>query len=63
MSFEKNNGQEQRNFWKEDFGDSYVDRSQNLNSVNETYKNLIGLTFNELYESFFKNFGKDLKII
>lgn len=58
-----NDGLEQQKFWMSDFGNSYVDRSKNLDLVNQIYKNRTGTTFNQIYESFFNNLDKNSKII
>jgi pseudaminic acid biosynthesis-associated methylase len=54
---------DQQKFWVGDFGDEYVERSKDLNTINEIYKKQTGMTFSEMYESFFENLDRNIKII
>ncbi len=56
-------GKEQQEFWAGEFGNDYVDRCNTLEFTNQTYKNQTNFSYFEIYESFFGNLNKDLKIL
>jgi pseudaminic acid biosynthesis-associated methylase len=56
-------GKEEQDFWAGEFGNDYVDRCNTLEFTNKTYKSQTGFSYLEIYNSFFSNFNKDLKIL
>jgi len=54
---------EQREFWKGEFGNAYVERNNDVDKANELYKNMTGYTQQEILQKFFSDIDKESKII
>lgn len=53
----------QREFWKGEFGDSYVDRNISVEETDAIYKERTGRTFEEIFRNLFSDIDKETKII
>ena len=49
--------------WQNNFGDEYIDRNRTVHEVNQLYQKMFGITLENLYEKFFGNLDKSLKIL
>jgi SAM-dependent methyltransferase len=54
---------EQREFWKKEFGDEYIERNNSLEYADSFYKKATGHTKSEIFENSFSSLGKNLKIL
>lgn len=54
---------EQREFWKNEFGNDYIKRNNSLVDVDIFYKKTTGHTKSEIFQNFFSFIEKDLKIL
>ena len=54
---------QQREFWLGDFGDSYMQRNNSIEKVNEDYKKETGITVEQIFKIFFDNIDKKSKIL
>ena len=53
----------QRNIWKGEFGDLYVERNKTIKQVNESFNELMGITLEDLLFSFFNDLNRKYKIL
>jgi len=53
----------QRDFWRGEFGDSYVDRNISVEETNTLYKERTGITFEDVFKKIFSDIDKNSKIL
>ena len=63
MNDNQENNSLQRKFWEGEFGDSYVERNNSIEEANTIYKEMAGVTIEEIYANFFAGINKENKIL
>ncbi len=63
MENNTSNNVQQREFWLGEFGDSYMQRNNNIEKVNEDYKKETGITVEQIFKTFFDKVDKKSKIL
>lgn len=58
-----NSNEYQRDFWKGEFGDSYIDRNNSIEEANRLYKERTGITVEEIFKKIFLDIDKNAKIL
>lgn len=53
----------QREFWLGEFGDSYMQRNNNIEKINDDYKKETGITVEQVFQKFFDKVDKNSKIL
>ena len=54
---------DQKNFWENEFGISYIERNKTLSEINEFYKQQTGITQEEIFTNFFSEINRKYKIL
>jgi pseudaminic acid biosynthesis-associated methylase len=58
-----NSNEFQRDFWKGEFGNLYIDRNNSIEELNKKYKESTGYTVEDIFEKIFSDIDKNVKIL